>query len=133
MDGSFQLYRQTSTARDQELWTAERGLWLLGDEAMRALVDPECVLASPDPWGALSNDADAAVSGEQDVWSEVSLTEQEFARPRDGVAALAYRARGLRDGAVCEALCRSTYVERNGGWRLVQHQRDVVWRATTAA
>lgn len=134
MDGSFRRHRSGGQLAEQDLWAAERAIWLAGREALRARLDPECVLAAPDPWNVLAEDQTVADCEDDHAgWAEVSLKEPALSRPRSGVAALSYRARGVREGLVCEALCRSTYIQHSDGWRLVHHTRDVVWRAATAS
>jgi len=134
MDGSLHTYGRSRADDGSGLWELERSHWLNGPDVLRARVDPECQLARPDPWSALREDESGDGSDEwSSAWTEVRLREAELACPRPDVAALLYRARGIRTGSVCEAVCRSMYVRSEDGWRLVQHTRDIVWRASTGA
>ena len=59
--------------------------------------------------------------------SSVAMAETHVGRPAPDLLVLAYKARGLRDGAApYEAYCTSTYRGAGDRWRLVQHQQTPV-------
>ncbi len=106
-----------------DLWQMEGRLWTEGASYYRDRLDPGCLMVFAGI-GVLSG-ADgivATVTGPA-RWARVAMTGRHTAAS-DGLAVLAYSALAERDGAApYAALCSSTWVRRNGDWRLVQHQQ----------
>ena len=121
--GGFIARQPGSSSGEADVWAIELELWLGGRAAFEAALDPECQMANPDPWDVLDRAGPAPEPTPALGWSDVTLRRQALARPRQGVAVLAYQAQA-RDGerAAYEAECTSTYVERDGVWRIVQHR-----------
>lgn len=56
-------------------------------------------------------------------WQEVSMSDRASIET-DDLCVLAYRATARRAGAeTYRALCTTTWVRRDGDWRIVQHQQ----------
>jgi hypothetical protein len=107
----------------QEIWDIERELWLLGAEAYRGKMAAECLMAFG-PMGVLRNEAIMEAIRSASRWREVHMMEQTFIRPADDVGILAYKAKGIREGAkIYLALCTSTYIRDGNGWKIAQHQQ----------
>lgn len=113
-----------TTKTDEDLWSLEERLWTSGVEQYERTLDPECVMAFPPPTGIMVGRGIFESLKGAPRWSSVTMAERHVARPSSDVGILAYRARGVRDGAPAyEAYCSSTYRRTPGGWRLVQHQQ----------
>ncbi len=112
---------------DAEFWDLERGFWLQGEPHFRAHMAQGCIMAFPEPVGALTGSA--IVESLQSVprWKTVDFGKTILSRiGRHGVV-LAYRAHAIRDGGPpYRALCSSTYIDTDAGWRLVQHQHTPI-------
>ena len=63
-------------------------------------------------------------------WASVTMDDVREVELAPGSVALAYRARGHREGDsdAYEAIVSSVYAERPGGWRLVLHQQTPAGR-----
>lgn len=106
-----------------DIWEAERRLWLEGVGAYRELMAEQCVMAFG-PSGVMDNHAILEGLKDSPRWSSVAFADQASIRPGDGAAVIAYTARGEREGAdTYRALCTSTYVLIGGHWRIAQHQQ----------
>ncbi len=109
---------------DDEAWRAEERFWFGGAEHFREALDPACVMAFPAPVGIMQGAGIAESLADAPRWSSLDMTDRHVARPAPDLLVLAYKARGIRDGAVPYlAYCTSTYRRDGGGWRLVQHQQ----------
>ena len=110
---------------DDEAWRMEERFWTGGADHYREALDPACVMAFPAPAGIIAGAGIARSLAGAPRWSSVAMTETEVGRPAADLLVLAYKARGLRDGAPpYEAYCTSTYHRRGDDrWRLVQHQQ----------
>lgn len=112
---------------DSELWDNERSLWTGGPEAYRACVDDGAIMAFPG-LGFLSGAETilAAIEGAP-RWPDVAFTAQTLALAEtDGLAVLAYEARAQRPGEPeYHVFCTSTWVRRDAGWAVVQHQQTL--------
>ena len=106
-----------------DIWKMERRLWLEGIEAYADLMAPECVMAFG-PMGVLEGQAIIDSLRDAPRWSDVVMSAQVLKHPSGDVAVLAYQAEGNRDAASpYRALCTSTYLRLDSGWRIVQHQQ----------
>ncbi|MFC7474143.1 DUF4440 domain-containing protein [Dankookia sp. GCM10030260] len=109
---------------DAALWALEERFWR---EGAAESLDPACIMAFPPPTGLLSGSALGASLAAAPRWAAVTMTDRRAAHPAPGLAVLAYRARGRRDGGpTYEAFCTSCYRAVAEGWRLVQHQQTPV-------
>ncbi|MGA0615312.1 DUF4440 domain-containing protein [Paracoccus sp. KR1-242] len=108
-----------------ELWREERDFWLAGvAEAVRKL-DETCVMAFA-PTGILSRRKVVERLGTVPRWQEISMTERAVVETNE-VCVLAYRATARRSGAdAYRALCTTTWIRRDGDWRILQHQQTPV-------
>jgi hypothetical protein len=112
---------------DEEAWRAEERFWTAGAEHYREALDPACVMALPAPAGIMHGAGIAQSLADAPRWSSVTMAEAHVGRPAPDLLVLAYKARGLRDGAApYEAYCTSTYRDAGDRWRLVQHQQTPV-------
>jgi len=111
---------------DNSLWKIEEQLWTGGADVYASRLDPACLMAFPSPTGILK-DRETILQSLNGAprWTEVEMSDRILARPRESIAVLAYHAKARRPGenAAYTAICTSTYVAREGGWRLVQHQQ----------
>jgi Domain of unknown function (DUF4440) len=108
----------------EDLWALERALWLEGPERMRAAMAADCVMVFPEPAGILAGPAILAGLAAAPRWAELAIAGARVARPRRGVAVLAYRAEARRaDGPAYRALCASVWLEAEDGWRIAAHQQ----------
>lgn len=108
-----------------ELWHEEREFWLAGAaEALRKL-DEGCLMALA-PAGILTRRKVVETLSQGPRWQEVSMSERASIET-DDLCVLAYRATARRAGAdTYRALCTTTWVRRDGDWRIVQHQQTPV-------
>lgn len=114
------------TASVTSLWNSERRLWLEGIGAYEELMAPECIMAFG-PMGLMRNQQIIESLRAAPRWSEVEMTDQAATRPAEGVAILAYKAHGIRDGArAYEAICTSSYVCVDGYWWIAHHQQTPI-------
>jgi hypothetical protein len=112
---------------DTALWSLEHRFWTSSDGRDGAALDPRCVMAFPSPFGIIAGPTVAESLAQAPPWISVSMGEQHLARPAPGLAVLAYRVRGERDGAGSyEAYCTSCYREAEDGWMLIQHQQTPI-------
>ena len=110
----------------EEIWQVERQLWLEGVEAYRAHMAESCIMVFG-PMGILQRAAILESREQAPRWTAVEMTEQQTAEPAPDCRVIAYRAEARRDDArPYLAYCSSTYVRRDGDWRLVQHQQTPV-------
>lgn len=108
---------------DDQVWKSEERLWLEGAAAYEDLLHPECVMAFSPPVGIMQGIKIAESIRHAPRWKSVTMTRRSVCRSK-GVIVLAYHARGERDtGDPYLAYCTSTYVQREDGWQIVQHQQ----------
>ena len=113
-----------SMDEEHDLWALERSLWLGGAEVYERALDATCLAALPGVGIVTAAAAILKSIEEAPRWDEVEMDERQLARPADGIAVLAYRAVGRREGAEpYRTLCTSTYRRDGPRWRLVQHQQ----------
>lgn len=115
---------------DDDVWAAERRLWLEGEPAFNELLDASCTHVYPAPVGVLAGKEaiEARIRGNP-RWDSVDFSEQVLARSPE-TAVIAYRACGRRgEFAPYDVYCSSTYRRDGDAWRLVQHQHTPVGTA----
>jgi len=109
---------------DERVWAFEESLWTADAEHYQEAVDDEILMVLPTPpfvhKGQQAKDAVKATPR----WSSVEFSEQQIARPQEGLIVVAYRARASRDEETYEAFCTSTYRRiKHEHWRVLQHQQ----------
>lgn len=111
---------------DKRVWEFEESLWV-GDAARyHELIDETCLMALPEqPYVFTGEQAIEAVA-RTPRWAEVHFSQQQVARPQDGLIVLAYKAEAAREGKDYAAFCTTT-IRRlaHDEWRVVQHQQTV--------
>lgn len=106
-----------------ELWMDEKRFWLDGPDFYEEKMAPEACMVFPPPAGVLRGEAILAGLRQGPRWQSVEMTERSETA-WGGTVVLVYRATGTRPGAGPHvALCSSTYVRTDGGWKLLFHQQ----------
>lgn len=108
---------------DDAFWTMERGFWLEGRAHYEAHWSPDAIAAFPMPAGIMAGDGFVADLPTNGSWEAVEIERRHLSRPAEDVAVLAYLGTGTRGGERHACICSSTYLERGGSWRMVQHQQ----------
>jgi Domain of unknown function (DUF4440) len=113
--------------RDDEAWRLEELFWTGGANRYRSKLDPNCVMAFPDPVGVMTGEAIIQSLQDAPRWSSVIMREQVIRHAGDDIIILGYHAEGRRDGGGSyRAYCTSTYRFDERGWKLVQHQQTPI-------
>lgn len=111
---------------DARIWEFEASLWTGEAEVYRALIDEASLMVLPaEPFVFTGEDAIAAV---QDTprWEEVTFSDQQVARPQEGLIVIAYKAEARRSDEAYTACCTTTMRRlAHDEWRVVQHQQTV--------
>lgn len=108
-----------------ELWREERDFWLAGAAEAARKLDGTCVMAFA-PTGILTRRKAVEMLGSTPRWQEVTISDRAVVETND-VCVLAYRATARRTGAdTYRALCTTTWIRRDGDWRILQHQQTPV-------
>ncbi len=106
-----------------DLLAMERKLWSGGKAEYQRTLDDDCLVAFTEMAGVSSRDKIAA-QADGARWNDVNLEVEGFLQPTQDVAFLTYRASAVRANAdPYEARVSSSYVRRNGGWKMVFHQQ----------
>lgn len=105
-----------------EIWHEERAFWLAGAaEALRKL-DEGCLMVLA-PTGILTRRKVVDTLSAGPRWQEIGMTDRASILT-DDLCVLAYRVTARRPGAeTYRALCTTTWMRRDGDWRIVQHQQ----------
>jgi len=112
-----------------EVIEMERSTWrALGTSAEVAAAHWEEVLAEQVlvllPGPMVIDDRDAVIASAQgEPWSTWELFDERVLELGPDVAVVGYRATATRGGATYAALFSSTWVRRDGRWRLAVHQQ----------
>ena len=111
---------------DERLRSAERELWIGGEDVYRARVAHDCLMVLPaEPYIFGGEEAIRSVS-DTPRWSEVEFSDFRASRPQEGLIVIAYQARASRGDKHYSAYCTSTYRRRaHEDWEVVQHQQTV--------
>jgi hypothetical protein len=105
-----------------DLWTIEEALWLEGNDAYRSHMADECLMLFGS-MGILEGAEIIATLENAPRWASVDMNDRHMA-VNGQTTVIAYQAVGRREGAdPYQALCSSTYVRQDGGWKIVQHQQ----------
>jgi hypothetical protein len=113
----------------EHLTEQERRFWEAGPDAdhYREHLAEVAVMVFPAPFGILNRKAaiDAAAAGLP--WERFELHEPAAFELAEGVGALVYRVSATRiDGSSYVAYVSSTYVHRDGAWKLAVHQQTPI-------
>lgn len=105
-----------------ELWQEERDLWLAGSAEAARKLDDGCLMILAD--GAiLTRSRIVARLSQAARWQELVLTDRTSIET-DDICVLAYHATARRSGAeALRAACTTTWIRRDGDWRVIQHQQ----------
>ncbi|CAM3025496.1 protein of unknown function [Paracoccus aminovorans] len=105
-----------------ELWREERDFWLAGAAETARKLDEACLMAFA-PAGILTRRRAVESLASAPRWQEVTMSDRASIET-DELCVLAYRATARRAGAeTYRALCTTTWIRRDGDWRIVQHQQ----------
>ncbi|MBD9529035.1 nuclear transport factor 2 family protein [Paracoccus sp. PAR01] len=108
-----------------ELWREERDFWLAGSAEAARKLDDGCLMVFA-PAGILTRRKVVENLGASPRWQEVTISDRASIET-DELCVLAYRATARRAGAeTYRALCTTTWIRRDGDWRIVQHQQTPV-------
>lgn len=111
---------------DARVWEFESSLWTGDPEHYQALIDPECLMVLPEQDYVYTGTQAIEAVQKTPRWSEVNLSQQQVARPQEGLIVLAYKARASRSDEVYTAYCTTTLRRlEHDVWRVVQHQQTV--------
>ncbi|MTH79365.1 nuclear transport factor 2 family protein [Paracoccus aestuariivivens] len=107
-----------------ELWREERDFWLAGSAEAARKLDDGCLMVLPAA-GILTRRKVVESLSTTPRWQEVTLIDRASIET-DEVCVLAYHATARRAGAeTYRALCTTTWVRRDGDWRILQHQQTL--------
>jgi hypothetical protein len=109
---------------DNRIWEFEESLWV-GDAAnYREKIDDQCLMALPQPPYVFTGEQAIDAVSSTPRWTEVEFSQQQVARPQEGLIVIAYHARTSRDGETYEAHCTTTMHRlAHEVWRVIQHQQ----------
>lgn len=111
---------------DSDLWQLEEKFWLGGGETFHSTMADGAIIVFAYPAGILQGDSARQGVTAQPKWRSVVMIDRTV-NLRGDVAVLAYRAEAERpDAPILKALCASTYLRDDGGWRLMSHQQTPV-------
>ncbi len=108
---------------ETDLLAIEEMFWTDGPEAYDAHADDTCLVVFAGMAAVMTRVA-IAKTAEQGRWRDVKLTPTGFVQLAPTVAVVAYDCEATRkDGAPHKARVSSTYVLRDGDWKLAAHQQ----------
>lgn len=108
---------------ETDLIAAEREMWEGGPQAFRDHLDERCMVAFPQMAGVQDREAIAG-QARDGRWTIAKLEPRGFLQPAEDAAAVAYECTATdSDGQTYRALVGSTYVKRDGEWKLAFHQQ----------
>lgn len=116
--------RRSVDVDDARVWAFEESLWTGDAENYREKIDDECLMALPaTPFVFTGKQAIDAVSNTP-RWSEAKFSNNQIARPQEGLIVIAYQVEATREGETYQAYCTSTYRRlSHEEWRVVQHSQ----------
>ncbi|UXU74219.1 MULTISPECIES: nuclear transport factor 2 family protein [unclassified Paracoccus (in: a-proteobacteria)] len=108
-----------------DLWREERDFWLAGVAEAARKLDEACLMAFAGT-GILTRRRVVESLSAVPRWQEITMTDRASIET-DDLCVLAYRATARRPGAdTYRAICTTTWIRRDGDWRIVQHQQTAV-------
>ncbi len=110
---------------DARVWEFEESLWTGSAEHYSELIDGECLMVLPEPPFVMSGQQAIDAVSDTPRWLKVVLSNQQIARPQEGLIVVAYHAEAQKDdGKSYRAHCTSTYRRLEPEvWRVIQHQQ----------
>lgn len=103
----------------------ERDFWLAGAAEAARRLDDGCLMALA-PLGILTRRKIVEHLSACARWQEVGFAERASIET-DEICVLAYRVTARRAGAdTYRALCTTSWIRRDGDWRILQHQQTPV-------
>jgi len=111
---------------DNRVWNFEESLWTASAEHYQQSVDDECLMVLPAPPFVLSGQQAIDAVKDTPRWDKVAFSEQQVARPQEGLIVVAYHVDAERGDERYAAYCTSTYRWlSHENWSVVQHQQMV--------
>jgi hypothetical protein len=111
---------------DGRVWEFEHSLWVGEADQYERLIDPECLMVLPEQTYVFTGGMAIEAVQKTPRWSEVAFSDQQVARPQEGLIVLAYKAEARRDDEAYTAYCTTTLRRlEHDEWRVVQHQQTV--------
>ena len=106
-----------------ELLAIDRGFWLEGEDYFRTHIDKHCVLIFEQMQGVYPRNQVAASAHDPTRWRGLKISGAFAHQPTESTAMLGYEAHVTRgDGMPYHAWIGSSYVHRDGAWKLTAHQ-----------
>lgn len=113
---------------EDRLFAVEQEFWTGGKAEFLAHLDESCLLAFPQAGqmhGVFSKADIAESATTPNRWRDLKISDRHLLCLSDHVAIISYRADVRRaDGRPYRALVSSTYVKRDGDWKLAAHQHS---------
>jgi hypothetical protein len=106
-----------------DLVAIERGFWTQGADYYRQNLDDVCVTAFAEMAGAFKREEIAGMIKDEERWRDLNMGVKGFLEPIPGFAILTYEAQAHKAGRSYRAVVTSSYVMRNGAWKMVLHQQ----------
>jgi hypothetical protein len=79
------------------------------------------------PGGLVIDDRSTVIESMRGTpWSSFEMTDERVLELTDSSAVVTYQATAVREGDEYKALFNSTYVRRNGSWKLALHQQTPI-------
>ena len=109
---------------DERIWAFEESLWTGDADHYRDRIDEHSVMALPSAPFILTGTQAVAAVADTPRWTAVTFSDQQVARPQEGLIVIAYQARAEREGEAYEAYCTTTMRMRgHDDWLVVQHSQ----------
>jgi hypothetical protein len=110
---------------DARIWEFERNLWVGDPGLYQEAIDDQCLMVLPAPPFVFTGQQSIEAVKQTPRWSEVQFSEQQVARPQEGLIVIAYKVQASKaENGAYEAHCTSTYRRlAHEGWAVVQHQQ----------
>ncbi|WP_298090258.1 DUF4440 domain-containing protein [uncultured Sphingomonas sp.] len=110
---------------DNRVWSFEESLWTADHEHYAESIDDECLMVVPQPPYVVTGEQAVETVSKTPRWTRVAFSDQQIARPQEGLIVIAYHVRAEReDEQPYEAHCTSTYRRlAHEEWRVIQHQQ----------
>lgn len=103
------------------IWGREEAFWTGSAAEAIGCLDPAALMVFG-PTGILEGEAIPPTLRDAPRWDEVWMKGRHLLRS-DDIVVLAYLAEAQRGGQDYRALCSSTWIRRDAGWRLIAHQQ----------
>jgi hypothetical protein len=110
---------------DARIWEFERNLWVGDASLYQEAIDDQCLMVLPAPPFVFTGQQSIEAVKQTPRWSEVQFSEEQVARPQEGLIVIAYKVRASKaESGTYEAHCTSTYRRlAHEEWTVVQHQQ----------